>query len=410
MRQRTTPAGFVDTNDGMLRSILKRGCDDMPKRYQNPKLEKRTDVAVPYWFIRVRVADPSKKRTRTPLKLGFCHEMNQKEAMKARGEVLHRVNAGLLIGSARLSFRELVEQFETARLPQFSAPTGDWYKSLIHTHILPAFGDRQLADIDAPMIEAWLTGKERDGKGWWLRKGLRGCLSNIFATAKEWKLWTGDNPASAARIGRKVEVRDLSKKQPLTAEQLRAILAAVSESTRFVLLIATLIGLRISEIMGLRWSDVDLEAATLIVERRWYRGDLGPPKTPAAERTKRLGPLVNEFGRRYPGPHKREQYIFLGDDGLTPPDERDMLRNELRPALKRLKLHFAGFGWHQFRRLQITLSQTEGGATPLEAQKGAGHSRVDTTMAYTLIDANRDEEQVTRMFNWLMGPGEGSKQ
>jgi integrase len=39
-----------------------------------------------------------------------------------------------------------------------------------------------------------------------------------------------------------------------------------------MLLIAVLIGLRISEIMGLCWSDIDLEAATLTVERRWYRG------------------------------------------------------------------------------------------------------------------------------------------
>jgi len=311
--------------------------------------------------------------------------------MKQRAEVLQRVNAGLLITQARLKFREVAERFEQGR-------------------ILPAFGDRQLADIDAAMIEGWLAGKERDGLGWWSRKGLRGCLSNIFATAREWKLWTGDNPAATARIGRKVEVRELSKKQPLTAEQLRAILAAVSETTRFMLLIATLIGLRIPEIMGLRWSDIDLEAATLTVERRWYRGDVDQPKTEASKRTKKLGPLVSDFARLYPGPHKREQYIFLGDDGLTPPDERDILRYELRPALKRVKLWFAGFGWHQFRRIQITLKQSVGGSTLLEAQKGAGHSRVDTTMAYTLIDANRDEEQVTRLYNWLMGPVEGPKQ
>src|ERR1700722_13679704 len=82
MPPETNSGGFVDMNDGMLQGILKRGREDMPKKYQNPRLEKRTDVSVPYWFIRVRVPDPSKKRTRTPLKLGFCHEMNQKEAMQ----------------------------------------------------------------------------------------------------------------------------------------------------------------------------------------------------------------------------------------------------------------------------------------------------------------------------------------
>lgn len=57
-----------------------------------------------------------------------------------RAEVLQRVNAGLLFTQARLKFREVVEQFETARLPQFGAATQGWFTSLIHTHILPATG------------------------------------------------------------------------------------------------------------------------------------------------------------------------------------------------------------------------------------------------------------------------------
>lgn len=273
-------------------------------------------------------------------------------------------------------------------------------------HILPAFGDRQLAEIDTPMIEAWLAGKKSDGLSWWTREGLCGVLSSIFATAKEWKLWTGDNPATGVRIGRKTEVRDPSKKRPITDEQIQAILAAVSERTRFIVLIAYLIGLRISEIMGLRWSDVDFEAATLTVNRRWYRGDLDLPKNAPSERTRGLGCLVAEFARRYPGPHKRDEYVFVGEDGLTPADERDILRYELRPALKRLKLWYPGFGWHQFRRNEITWRR-RCGATAMETQKGAGHSRMDTT----LVDTNREGAQVTAMFERLMGgyPG-GPKQ
>ena len=42
---------------------------------------------------------------------------------------------------------------------------------------------------------------------------------------------------------------------------------------------------------------------------------------------------MEEFKRRYPGPQARESYIFVGDDGRTPPDERDILRYEVRPIL-----------------------------------------------------------------------------
>jgi hypothetical protein len=84
-----------------------------------------------------------------------------------------------------------------------------------------------------------------------------------------------------------------------------------------------------------------------------------------------------------------------------------------------VKLWFAGFGWHQFRRIQITLkldanytflSRVWADRHLWKRRREPGHSRVDTTMAYTLIDANRDEEQVTRLYNWLMGPVEGPKQ
>ena len=49
------------------------------------------------------------------------------------------------------------------------------------------------------------------------------------------------------------------------------------------------------------------------------------------------------------------------------------------------------------------------GATPLEAMKAAGHTRVDTTMLYTLTDAVRERQQVERMFEWLIGDAAAGK-
>jgi hypothetical protein len=85
---------------------------------------------------------------------------------------------------------------------------------------------------------------------------------------------------------------------------------------------------------------------------RWYRGDLsddGETKSDNSFRVAQLGPLVEKFRRRHPGPQARDQFVFVGDDGVMPPDDRDLLREEFRPVLKRLKL-YQGFGWHPFRR------------------------------------------------------------
>ena len=71
--------------------------------------------------------------------------------------------------------------------------------------------------------------------------------------------------------------------------------------------------------------------------------------------------------------------------------------------LIRLKLYYSGFGWHAFRRQNITWRQQIGGATPLEAQKAARHASLDMTYLYSLPDAERETSQQQAMFDKLMG-------
>lgn len=396
--------GTVTHNLAILRGILARIEEGMPRKYQNPKLEIRSDVKRPYYFIRVTIPGIEGTRRRVAKILGFCDQMTRKDAQKTRAEVLDVVNAGRLFTQARMKFRDLAKQYKAARLPQFGSGTQQWQLSLIDNHLIPAFGEFQIIDIDKPAVEAFLMGKGTDGLSWWTRKALRSVLGSMFGAAKDWNLWSGDSPTIGVRIGRKKEVRE---KRLLNADQVKMILAAVSEDTRLMILTALLLGLRISEVCGLQWGDIDFTSGTLTVRRRWYRGDLDEPKTEASRRVRELGPLLGEFGRRRRN-GKATDYIFAEND--IPVDERDVLRYELRPVLKRLKLYYPGFGWHAFRRANVTLRQTIGGATPLEAQKAAGHARVDVTMLYTLTDAERDRDQVQAIFDSLIGPTAGPKQ
>jgi hypothetical protein len=104
----------------------------------------------------------------------------------------------------------------------------------------------------------------------------------------------------------------------------------------------------------------------------------------------------------------RDQFLFTGPDGVNPPDDRDLLRYEFRPVLLRLGLYYPGFGWHAFRRQNITWKQQLGGATPLEAQKAGRHSSLDMTYLYTLTDPERETLQQQRMFEALLGKADGN--
>lgn len=407
MQRETNSASLVADPHAILRRILDGARDSMPKKFQDGKLEKRTDVAHPYWFIRVALPQANgAKAKRQKHKLGYCHEVTRQEAMKRRAALLSAANTCHLLIPVAIKFADVVRMFLEAKLPTFAQATQLWYRSVIDCHILPAFQHKALGEIDRQMIEAWLVGKEQAGLSWWSRKALRGTLTAIFTAAKGWNLIAGELPTAGVSVGKKRVVRE---RRTITSEQFRSIVAALREETRFMILIAALAGLRISEVLGLQWRDIDFEAGELAVNRSWYRGTVND--TEEGRRVQRARVLMPEFRRRYPGPQAREQYVFLGDDGRTPPDERDILRYELRPALKRLGLYYPGFGWHAFRRANVTLRQTVGGASAIEAQKGAGHSSLDMTMLYTVTDAEREQEQVSKVYDYLMGTVvEGPKQ
>ena len=72
---------------------------------------------------------------------------------------------------------------------------------------------------------------------------------------------------------------------------------------------------------------------------------------------------------------------------------------------ERLGFYFEGFGWHSFRRQNITLIQ-EKGATPLEAMEQAGHTRSNMTSHYTVVALTRREQAVEHVQERLFGKQE----
>lgn len=384
----------------------------MPRKYQNPQLEIRQDVKRAYYYVRVTVpviTSNGRYSRREARSLGFVDEISKKEAMKRRAQVLELVNEGRVLVQSQILFKHLVQRFLDIRVPQLGFAAQRKYATQIRNHILPAFGELRLCDIDRPAVEEWLVAKATE-LSWWSRIDLKGILSAIFTAARNWKLWSGDNPTEGVRVGRKLLVRE---KRLLTVEQMRLILAALSDRERFLVLILLGTGIRISEALGMRWADIDFDNGTLEIKRRWYRGDLsdeGCTKTENSTRSIQLGPLVTEFARRYPGPQTKDDFVFIGDDGVMPPDDRDLLRYEFRPVLKRLRLYYPGFGWHAFRRQNVTWRQSVGDATPFEAQKAAGHGSLDMTYLYTLRDSERERGQVQAIFDHLLGTGEGKPQ
>jgi len=156
----------------------------------------------------------------------------------------------------------------------------------------------------------------------------------------------------------------------------------------------------LSEVLGLRWRGVDLDRGLISTTERYYRGDTDEPKTERARRELPLGCLVEAYHHYKPANTKEHGYVFEKDG--NPLDDRAILKDFIRPAAKRLGFYFTGFGWHSFRRQNLTRIQEEG-ATPFEAHARAGHSRPAMTSEYTIVSLERRKQAVLRLQDRLLG-------
>jgi integrase len=98
-------------------------------------------------------------------------------------------------------------------------------------------------------------------------------------------------------------------------------------------LVEILTGLRVAEILGLRWADVDFASAEIRVSQRCYRGEMDSPKTRSSRRTLPLCPMCMDALRKLQkqsGPRENAALVFQTSKG-TPYSDTDILHRHLKP-------------------------------------------------------------------------------
>jgi hypothetical protein len=116
----------------------------------------------------------------------------------------------------------------------------------------------------------------------------------------------------------------------------------------------------------------------------------------SVESLDQIGSLAAEL-LAWAGNKGPDDFIFQREDG-NPPDDRDLQQHVWRPAAETAGIYHIGFGMHTFRRLNVIWRQHTG-ATPIEAQKAAGHASLDMTFLYTQNDEAREREHVAQIMD-----------
>ncbi len=288
-----------------------------------------------------------------------------------KGTLPGMVRTGATFADAAAEWLRYVEQ-ERGRKPSTLAD----YRSVVRAHFLPAFGDQPLERITGETIERWLAEQLREGE--LSRRSLQKMvvlLNGIFRRARKvWKL--PQNPI--ADIDR-LPVAKRTDIEFYSPEEVHALVrASGDEQDGALFLTAAMTGLRMGELLALRWRDVDFAAQTMRVTASYTVGTLGTPKSGLG----RAVPLVDEVAQALARLGRRERWagpddlVFVGMTGEF------LDGSALRRRYKRAR-DAAGLRPLRFHDLRHTFGSVAiRTADPRELQEWMGHSDFSTTQIY----------------------------
>ena len=343
-----------------------------------------------WWYAVLRETDATGKRKQVWVGL---KTKRKKEAKAKLVDLQHKQQEGTFVLPAKATLVEFINlwlETHSARIRTMEAYRGKL------DHAVAALGEVKLKDLEPEMLQGLYqrllkTGR-RDGKPGGLSpqsvKHVHTALHVALADAVKWgKLYR--NPADHVTPP-KVKKKEIRVMSP---EEIHLLMGEIKKTVYHPLFFTLLYtGLRRSEAMALRWSDIDLDSATLSVSRSLHqvKGARAPifedPKNPASRRLVDLEPTTIAMLRRHQE-HQQAQFNTL--DQAWTQDTMVYCRTDGTPLLPNTVTHsfikmvrragLDGVRLHDLRHTHATVLLKQG-IHPKVVQERLGHSNIGVTL------------------------------
>jgi integrase len=290
------------------------------------------------------------------------------------------------------TFAEMVDEYWARSSPVWRHSTKITYKDILKNHLLPAFGKEKVNRITTAQI-ARFRAKLADAVSPARANRVLELLRFILNLAVD-EDYIAKNPALKLRklTSPKPEV------DPLRMDELIRALESLDPFYRPIFTCLAWTGARPSELMALRWFDVDFIEKAIRINKARVRGVEGPPKSPNSHRTIPMLPptemALQYLRKQYRS--KDEDYVFQTKAGGPLTKHLDRVWSK---ALKKAEVRHRPS--YQLRHTFASMCLKEG-ISPGWISTVLGHSSLEMTFSryarYIPDDFNEQPKKLVQLF------------
>lgn len=306
----------------------------------------------------------------------YVYDKDPQELKRKLFALVDELENGIIDNDVK--FAQYSNYFLEMYCKNLSPTTQHEYKRKLDTTLIPVFGDKKMKEIAFTDIQEFMNafGETHSEKS---SKDMLGLLKRMFNCAIQYDKIRKENPCNGVRV----KATEPYEYDVYTIEEMQAFLKAI-EGTKYEvpIILASLCGLRLSEVCGLKWKDVDFDNFTITVRRAAVTvGNeviIKPPKTKTSHRTILMPVLVANILKKYRG--MPEAFVCPGENGG--PDKGVLLSTRIRKFRQRIGFPHTRF--HDLRHFTAT-AMLEGGVPDKQTAAVLGHSDIAMTKKYQHI-------------------------
>jgi integrase len=240
----------------------------------------------------------------------------------------------------RLTFGKAATAMLDNGLKDVRKTTRDSYRWAIEKHLRPRFATRRLDRVQPDDWSQFVADLRANDYSEATIETILKAARQVYGYAQRSMHWRGTNTLSMLRRGEKPRTGEAAERRRLFSEaELNATLKAASGQHRLAFAFAATVGSRISETLGLIWSDLDLSnldaASVSFAAQVDEAGERVPLKTPESRRTVELPRSLATMlaAHRIESLHSADDdFVFATRSGAAL--NRHNVARELRRAMK----------------------------------------------------------------------------